>query len=45
MTLYQDFSSHFDMSKNMAAREQRLFSPLYKTLKIFLSETAGPISI
>ena len=45
--LYQDCSSHLDSSKNMAARGRGLFS-LYiyiVTLKLFLSETNGPISI
>ena len=27
MILYQDYSSHLDLSKNMAARRQGLFSP------------------
>ena len=46
--LYQDCSRHLDSSKNMAARGQDIFSlyNLYrKLLKIFLSETTGPISI
>ena len=45
--LYQDCSRHLDSSKNMAARGQGLFS-LYiyiEKLKIFLSETTGPILI
>ena len=45
--LYQDCSSHLDLSKNMAARGWGLFS-LYiciENLKIFLSDTTGPISI
>ena len=41
-------SSRLDLSKNMAARGQGLFSLymyLYRKLKIFLAETNGPISI
>ena len=48
MILYQDCSRHLDSSKNMAARGWGLFSlyNLYrKLLKIFLSESTGPISI
>ena len=47
MTLYQDCSSHLDSSKNMAASSGAYFNLyyLYRKLKIFLSETTGPISI
>ena len=45
--VYQDCSSHLDLSKNMAARGRGLFS-LYiyiENFKIFLLETTGQISI
>ena len=48
MILYEDCSSHLDSSKNMAAQGAGLIFPIYlykETLKIFLSETTGPISI
>ena len=41
---YQDCSRPHDMSKNMAARGRGLFFS-QKTLKFFLSETTGLISI
>ena len=47
MTLYQDCSSHHDLSKKMAASWWGLFS-LYiyiENFKIFLSETTGLISV
>ena len=46
--LYQNCSSHLDLSKTMAARGRGSFSlhNLYRKLKkVFLSETIGPISI
>ena len=44
MILYQDYSSHRDSSEN---RERSLFSyiSIWKTVKIFLSETTGLIWI
>ena len=47
MFLYQDCSSHLDSSKKHGRQGRGLFS-LYiyiENLKIFLSETNGPISI
>ena len=47
MILYQKCSSNHDLSKNMAAGGRAYFPyiSIYKTLKIFFSETNGLISI
>ena len=47
VTLYQGYASRRDSSRNRGARGRGLF-PIYlhrKTLKVFFSETTGPISL